>query len=169
MCNPALALMAAATLYQTQQQAKLADQQEESVKKSGEIQQAAIDEQGRQDAAATGEQMSEAAIAARQAHARLMSVAGEHGIGGGTSLDAQSQEIDANNATDLATMASNLGRRATQRGLDGSGVAAQTNSRLNQIQQPDWIGAGLKIGSAYFASQAAAEKPDASKAAPIRT
>ncbi|MGQ0595854.1 virion core protein, T7 gp14 family [Aquabacterium sp.] len=139
-------ISAASAIYATQKQAEVANAQEESIRKAAGIQQDSIDQASRQQQAVTTEQMSERSKQAMQDEARLEVAAGERGAGGGA-IEANSQQIAFNKSADVATLASNLDAHLSQATLDKSGVAANAASRLNQIEQPDWVGTALQVGS----------------------
>lgn len=168
MCDPVSAsvamvsIMAASTVYQTQQQEKMAKAQEESAMTSDRVQQAALQEQVRQQSMQTSEQMSERAVQAMQDHARLLSVSGENGLAATGSVAAQAAQIDMDASKDTATLASNLSMRKDQAAREAAGITANTQSRLNNIKQADWMGAGLQIaGSAASAAYANTKPPAA--------
>lgn len=140
MCEPAtitmglLAVSSAYTLYSTKENAR---RQERAFRKAQEVEEDQIRDQASVDANERNRQ-------ARAERARLRATSAESGVAG-LSIDDILNDVDFQAGMDIANMETNLTNRvnASRTGL---------GSRLNSIEQPDYLGetlnAGLRIYSA---------------------
>lgn len=78
---------------------------------------------------------------------RLNAAYGEGGVTGG-SLDRVLNQSEFNLGQDLATMGANRDNLTRQTRMEGLGLRANAQSRMNSIKQPSFIDTGLKIAGA---------------------
>lgn len=157
MCNPMLAIAAAQATFSFVQQSQSARAQEAAIRAGAEASHAAVGRQYQQVQEQTAQDVSERAKEAMIERARLRVFSGESGLSGG-SADRLQTMSRMNEGTDMATIEQN--RRNTQEQLFEEAKAgnAQARSRLNSIQQPSLIGAGLQIAGAYYKDKAETER-----------
>lgn len=88
---------------------------------------------------------------------RLRAIQAESGLIGNTQ-DRIIGESYFNESTDIASIEANRQNEITQSNRQLQGVTTSTQSRLNAIKQPSYLGAGLQIGTAVAGYKQAQSK-----------
>lgn len=136
MCLPVMAAMAVVEgiqiAYGEVQKRKNAAHQETALREAAKVQQEQIYDQ-------KSMQAQQRMHLAQQEKARLRAASAETGLTGISISDVLSN-VDFQAGTDVANI-----QKADANELNASNSMLQ--SRLNQIQQPDWIAAGLQIAT----------------------
>lgn len=150
MCEPTtLALTALAitstvvSTMDTRQQAKTA---EKGLKAEAANQALAIEEQQGQISKKATDEMQDRSQQAAVERGRLRAIQAESGLIG-NSQDRIIGESYFNESTDIASIEANRKAEIQQSNRNLQGLAASTQSKLNSIKQPSYLGAGLQIGT----------------------
>lgn len=150
MCEPSVMLglsivSTLATLADTAQQAEAA---EDSLEAEAANQAQAIEEQQEQISKKATDEMQERSQQAAIERGRLRAIQAESGLIGNTQ-DRIIGESYFNESQDIASIEANRKNEITQSNRNLQGLGASTQSKLNSIKQPSYLGAGLQIGTAY--------------------
>lgn len=151
MCVPAAAVpliqagfAAASTVMAYQGQQRAASAQAEAANSAHNASMMQLEEQRRQVNMQTSQEMSERGRQALMERGRLRAAAAEGGVGG-NSISRIFGANEFNYGQDLAMMQVNNRNVMRQSAAEASGIAAQTQSRLNSIERPSLLNAGLQI------------------------
>lgn len=150
MCEPTLMLglsivSTLATLADTSQQAS---SNGDALIADANNQVAAIGEQQEQISKKATDEMQERSQQAAIERGRLRAIQAESGLIG-NSQDRIIGESYFNETQDIASIEANRKNELTQSNRNLQGLGASTQSKLNSIKQPSYLGAGLQIGTAY--------------------
>lgn len=128
-------------------QSRQAKAEEQAATESYNSDQAQLAERYNQQNQELNQQQTERTRAAMVERGRLNAAYGEGGVVGG-SLDRIMNQNEFNLGQDLATMNANRDNLTRQTRMDGTGLRANAQSRMNQIKRPSFIDTGLKIAGA---------------------
>lgn len=170
MCEPTtimLAITAASAVAGLAQQHQTMKAQEDSNQKEHDAtlearnqNLAQVDLQNQQATAQASEKINANNINAAKAMSSTTVQAGENGIGG-LSVDSLLAELDGTRGAYNTSVQTNLSSAMAASDNSRQNINAQATSAMNHLQTPqapDYIGAALKIGSAYYGSKAGAKK-----------
>jgi hypothetical protein len=138
------ALSATAGHMATSRQAKAEDAATKSAYAMDQMQLSERYEQQNQE---LNQQQNERTRAAMVERGRLNAAYSEGGLQGG-SLDRIVNTNEFNLGQDIATMNANRSNLTKQTRMEGIGLRATAQSRLNQIKRPSFLDTGLKIAGA---------------------
>lgn len=150
MCNPAIvplvtmAITAASTGMQMAQQADQADAQAKAANENYKRQAEAMALRKEQQREADTQQASELARQARIEESAVRASSNESGVAGNSVL-ALLNTGKVQLGMDTAHIGTNAEARNKQNNLDLQGLRANTQSTLNNIKQPDYVGGSLSI------------------------
>jgi hypothetical protein len=130
MCEPASIIMIATAVYGAYTTRQNAKKQEKATRQAAKI-------RSEEEYAQKSAQANERHRLARAEKARLRAMSAESGVGGLSIADVL-DNVDMQAGMDIATIGGNEYR--AQRGL-----SADTQSRLNSIEQPDYVATGLQV------------------------
>lgn len=156
MCAPAVvglaiaAVQAGVTYVGQQQQAKA---QGQAIAANAKQQQDTLTTQQWQARGNAAEQMSQRAQAATVERGRLIAASAETGLGGNLT-DRFMNQSDFNTGQDITSIQRNAKNTSDQQQLQKQGAYTSSQGRLNTIEQPSLLGAGLQIAGAYANYQA---------------
>lgn len=133
-----------AGLADTAQQASAA---QDAINADAANQAKAIEEQQAQISKNATDEMQARAQQGAIERGRLRAIQAESGLIGNTQ-DRIVGESYFNESTDIASIEANRKNSIEQSNRQLQGVATSTQSKLNSIKQPSYLGAGLQIGTA---------------------
>ena len=157
-------LSIASTLLQTKNARDSAREQKAAAKADAAQQLALMQAQALQISNQADQQKSETAIAVMRAKAAAAVAAAEGGVSG-NSVGVIQNDIGYQGSKNLAQIEANKSAMLMQNKIDARGIAASSQSRINQINAntPTWLGAGLQIGAVgadrYMRWDASQNKP----------
>lgn len=149
MCEPTvlLGLSIVSTLATLADTAQQANANEDAINADANNQAKAIEEQQTQITKKATDEMQERSQQAAIERGRLRAIQAESGLIG-NSQDRIIGESYFNESTDIASIEANRKAEIQQSNTQLQGVATRTQSNLNSIKQPSYLGAGLQIGTA---------------------
>jgi hypothetical protein len=149
MCEPTvlLGLSIVSTLATLADTAQQANANEDAINADANNQAKAIEEQQAQISKKATDEMQDRSQQAAIERGRLRAIQAESGLIGNTQ-DRIIGESYFNEATDIASIEANRKNEIAQSNRQLQGVATRTQSNLNSIKQPSYLGAGLQIGTA---------------------
>ncbi len=140
-----LALSAAGSAMQYQQQKDYAKQQTRAIQADVAQQMAATQLQQVQANTQASDQISERAKRARAEAARLRVISGEYG--GGLSADRLEAQALGDSAADIATIQQNSRNASAQLHQEALGLRSRGQSQINSLERPSGLGLGLNLAS----------------------
>jgi len=159
MCEPTamLGLSIATTLLGLADTAQQASAAQDAINADAANQAKAIEEQQAQISKNATDEMQARAQQGAIERGRLRAIQAESGLIGNTQ-DRIVGESYFNESTDIASIEANRKNEITQSNRQLQGVTTSTQSRLNAIKQPSYLGAGLQIGTAVAGYKQAQSK-----------
>ena len=157
MMGVSLAISAASTGIQMAAQKDTARKQRAAMEADYANKQEAAKAQADQTYAANSEQASERTRQARREESAARVAAGESGLAG-NSVMSLLDSTQFNAGYDIARIDKNNANALDQQTRELKGIKANTASNINNIRQPDYIGAGLKIAGDAMTSYSQYDK-----------
>jgi murein DD-endopeptidase MepM/ murein hydrolase activator NlpD len=151
MCEPTvlLGLSIVSTLATLADTAQQANANEDALIADANNQVEAIGEQQDQISKKAIDEKQDRSQQAAMERGRLRAIQAESGLIGNTQ-DRIIGESYFNESTDIASIEANRKNEIAQSNRQLQGVTTSTQSKLNSIKQPNYLGAGLQIGTAVF-------------------
>ncbi|MGP1718245.1 MAG: virion core protein, T7 gp14 family [Methylophilus sp.] len=166
MCEPTTLVLTALAItstivstMETREQAKAA---QKSLNAESANQALAIEEQQEQISKKATDEMQDRSQQATIERGRLRAIQAESGLLGNTQ-DRIVGESYFNESTDIASIEANRKAEITQSNRNLQGLGASTQSKLNSIKQPNYLGAGLQIGAQAATGYQQAQKNKTTK------
>jgi putative ribosome biogenesis GTPase RsgA len=166
MCHPAivplmtLAITAASTTMSVISQKQQANATEDAMKADYDNKLQAYQEQQKQITAQESNSMVDIQREAMRQQASLRVAAGESGVGGFSMLNIL-DDVYTQAGFESAKLQQNTDNAREQSARELQGIRANTQSGLNRIERPDYMGAGLQIAGSAVNTYARKQDLDA--------